>query len=99
MKKGFMKVGALLFALTLGTGLAGCGLKAPEVKVEKGTVRIAVLDRGYGKQFAYDLALLSWTAWGSSAYSSKLWCLYQCRRSLLRDFWGLSAAITIISDR
>ncbi len=56
MKKGFVKVGALLFALTLGTGLAGCGLKAPEVKVEKGTVRIAVLDRGYGKQFAYDLA-------------------------------------------
>ena len=56
MKKGLVKVTAVLCAATLGMGLAGCGLKAPEVKVEEGTVRIAVLDRGYGKQFAYDLA-------------------------------------------
>ena len=55
MRKFLIKAASFICALTLGVSLVGC-IKAPDVKVEEGTVRIAVIDRGYGKQFAYDLA-------------------------------------------
>lgn len=54
MRKKTIKFMALMCVFSLiGAGLVGC--KAPTIKVEKGTVRIGVMDRGYGKQFAYDL--------------------------------------------
>ena len=56
MKKTVRSLIALAMAAVMLLGLVGCGLTAQEEQVDENTLVIQVESKGYGSQFARDLA-------------------------------------------